>query len=307
MTAAGASGRSEPGRAFVLGHLGACALFWGSSFLIIKLMDGTLSPWAIAASRGVLGAAALALWLISLGQKPWPARSEIKDWIILGTSNGWVPNVLVAYALTRLDSGPAAMIQSAGALVTAVLAHVFFAEERLTASRLLGIAIGLVGVALIIGPSAFGGHAEPLAVLAMVGVMLGYAVGNLYARAIPGADPARLALGQQMVSGTVATGLAFVFSGVGAFATVPQNLLPVLALGIFATALPMAVFMKLICAAGPTRASLTSYLVPTVAVILGVVVLGERLEFSQLLGGIIVLSGIGLVTGPGRPAAERAA
>ena len=283
---------------FVLGHLSACSVLWGSSFLFIKLIDGPMSPFAIAACRGIVGAVTLALWIsLIMGQKPWPSRHEFKDWLVLGTSNGWVPNVLVAYALARMDSGPAAMIQATGPLVTAIIAHFIFADEHLTKHRVFGIMMGLVGVTLIIGPAALQGKGSGLAILAMVGVAMGYAFGNLYTRAIPVADPARLALGQQVVSGSVATGLALVFSGTASFSTVPQNLWPLLALGIVATALPMALFMRLIRAAGPTRASLTGYLVPAVAVTLGMVVLGEKLNLWQVLGGVIVLAGIGLVSG----------
>ena len=141
-----------PSRAFIVGNLLACSFFWGCSFLFIKLMAGEVSPLAIAAGRGLLGASALALWVIWLGQSPLPRRAEIRHWLVLGATNGWVPNVLVAYALTQLASGPAAMIQAAGPLVTAVFAHLLFAEERLSGRRLGGILLGMVGVGLLIGP-----------------------------------------------------------------------------------------------------------------------------------------------------------
>jgi drug/metabolite transporter (DMT)-like permease len=291
---------AQPSRGFVLGHLFACSLFWGSSFLIIKLMGGEVSPWVIASCRGLVGAGTLAIWISLMGQVPWPRRDEIRDWLILGTSNGWLPNVLVAFALTRLDSGPAAMIQAAGPLVTAVIAHLAFADEQLTRPRFAGIVLGFLGVGLIIGPEALEGRGTLAGILAMAGVALGYATGNLYTRTIPRADPARLALGQQFVSGLVATVLAMIFVGAGGYASVPANALPLLALGIVATALPMAIFMRLITHAGPTRASLTGYLVPTVAVILGIAVLGERLSLLQGVGAFTVLAGLALASGGSR-------
>jgi drug/metabolite transporter (DMT)-like permease len=288
---------TDASRSFVLTHLLACSLFWGSSFLFIKLVSGDVAPWVIAACRGLIGAATLMLWVAWLGQAPLPRRDEIRDWLILGTTNGWLPNVLVAFALTRLDSGPAAMIQATGPLVTAVIAHLAFAEERLTLARLAGIVLGFLGVALIIGPDALEGSGTLLGILAMIGVTLGYAAGNLYTRTIRKADAARLALGQQFISGLVASALALLFLGPAGFAPVPANLWPLLALGVVATALPMAIFMRLITRAGPTRAALTGYLVPTVAVILGIVVLGERLTLPQGLGALTVLAGLALATG----------
>jgi drug/metabolite transporter (DMT)-like permease len=296
----------EPGRGFIAVHLLVTSLFWGSSFLFIKLMSGQVSPFAIAAGRGLLGAVSLALWLRWLGQSPLPQRHEIRHWLILGATNGWVPNILVAYALIQLASGPAAMIQAAGPLVTAIAAHLIFAEERLSGRRLGGILIGLAGVALLIGPRLFEGGATTLSVLAMVATMLSYAAGNIYVRAVPApaGNPMRLALGQQVVSGLGASLLTLLFAGPAAFLALRDHWAAMLTLGLVCTAVPMTVFMRLIRAAGPTRAAMTGYLVPTVAAIMGVFVLGETLELRQVAAGCIILIGVFLVTmAPGKAGA----
>lgn len=289
---------ADPSRSFIAVNLLICSLLWGSSYLFIKLMSGEVSALAIAASRGLLGAAVLSLWSLGRGRSPLPRRAEILPWIMLGTTNGWLPNVLVGYALIQLASGPAAMIQAAGPLVTALVAHLVFAEERLSRRRLGGILLGMAGVALLIGPRLFEGGGTALSVVAMIGATLSYAVANLYVRTVPAAigDPARLALGQQMFSGVIATALTLAILGPSAFLPLGSHLPVMLALGIFATAIPVTVFMRLIRAAGPTRAAMTGYLVPTVAVILGVVVLREALELRQVLGGCIILAGVFLVT-----------
>ncbi len=297
-TAPEASAPAEPSRAFIAGNLLACSALWGCSFLFIKLMHGEVSPLAIAAGRGLLGALALALWVVWLGQSPLPRRHEIRHWLVLGATNGWMPNILVAYALTQLASGPAAMIQAAGPLITALFAHFLFAEERMSRRRLAGIGLGMVGVALLIGPRLVEGGGTALGVLAMVGVMLGYTAGNLYVRAVPAVsgDPARLALGQQTVSGLVALGLTLALSGPAALAPIADHVPAMLALGLLATAIPMALFMRLIRAAGPTRAAMTGYLVPAVATVMGIIVLGETLELRQAIGGCIILAGVFLVS-----------
>lgn len=297
-TAPEAPASLEPSRSFITVHLLVTAIFWGSSFLFIKLMSGQVSPFAIAAGRGLLGAVSLALWLRWLGQSPLPRRHEIRHWLILGATNGWIPNILTAYALIQLASGPAAMIQAAGPLVTAIVAHLIFAEERLSGRRLGGILIGLAGVALLIGPRLFEGGATSLSVLAMVASMLSYAAGNIYVRAVPATagDPMRLALGQQVVSGLSASFLALLFAGPAAFLPLSNHWAAMLALGVVCTAIPMTVFMRLIRAAGPTRAAMTGYLVPTVAAAMGVLVLGETLELRQIAAGCIILIGVFMVT-----------
>ena len=159
----------EPGRGFIAVNLLTCSVLWGSSYLFIKLMSGDVSALTIAASRGILGAVSLSLWSLWRGRNPLPRKAEILPWIMLGTTNGWLPNVLVAYALTQLASGPAAMIQAAGPLVTALVAHLAFSEERLSRRRLGGILLGMAGVALLIGPRLFEGGGNALSVLAMIG------------------------------------------------------------------------------------------------------------------------------------------
>jgi drug/metabolite transporter (DMT)-like permease len=287
-----------PSKAFIVGNLAACSLLWGSSYLFIKLMAGEVSPWAIAAGRGLLGAATLALYVAARGQSPLPRRHELRHWLVLGTCNGWLPNVLVAYALIQLASGPAAMIQAAGPLVTALFAHVLFSEERLGRRRLAGILVGMAGVAILIGPRLAEGGGTALSLLAMVGATLSYACANLYTRAVPprAGDPIRLALGQQMVSGSGALLLTLIFSGGAALAALAPHWQAVLALGVLATALPVTFFMRLIRAAGPTRAAMTGYLVPAVAAGMGVLVLGETLELRQIIGGCIILVGVFLVS-----------
>lgn len=297
-TAPEPSGPVGPSRTFIVGNLAVCSFLWGSSYLFIKLMAGDVAPWAIAACRGLLGAATLALFVAARSQSPLPRRHEIRHWLVLGTCNGWLPNVLVAYALIQLASGPAAMIQAAGPLVTALFAHFLFSEEHLSRRRLGGILVGMAGVAILIGPRLIEGGGTALSLLAMVGATLSYACANLYTRAVPprAGDPIRLALGQQMVSGTGALLLTLTFSGWGALLALAPHWQAALALGVFATAMPVAFFMRLIRAAGPTRAAMTGYLVPAVAAVLGVLVLGETLELRQIIGGCIILAGVFLVS-----------
>lgn len=294
---AGVAPHSSASHGFVTAHLGLCALTWGSSFLLIKLTQGSIDPVVLAAVRGTLAAIAIIVVMLAMGQSVLPARHEIKDWLVLGTVNGWVPNILVAYALARMDSGPAALIQASGPLMTAVLAHLFLANERLTRVRVIGILIGLCGVTLLIGPRILEGGASLAGISAMLLLTALYATGNVYTRTIATAAPLRLALGQQTVSAIAATPLALMLFGTAGFAPALNYPWTMLALGIVSTAVPIVIFMRLIMAAGPTRAAMTGYLVPVFATFLGVVVLNETLEMRQLLGGAIVLLGVAIVSG----------
>ncbi len=289
-----------PTRAFLVSHLLASSVFWATGFLFIKL-SGPLDPFVVAAMRGLIGAAALALWFLAAGRDPRPRAGEWRHWLVLGTFNGWGPNVLVAYALTQIGTAPAAMIQAASPLLVAVLAHLLFPEERLTPRRLGGVLVGFVGMAILIGPAALPDSGVGAAgVLAMVAVAVSYAAGNLYARGIREAEPARLALGQQICSGIPATILALTLSGPAAFAPVPQHIAPLLGLGILATAVPILSFMRLIRRAGPTRAAMVGYLMPVWTTILALLFLGEHVGLREIAGGAVVLTGVALVSLTGR-------
>jgi drug/metabolite transporter (DMT)-like permease len=213
---------------------------------------------------------------------------------------------LVAYALTQIATASAAMIQASSPLIVAGLSHLLFAEERLTPGRLVGVLVGFAGMGILIGPAALPDSGiSPSGALAMVGVALSYATANLYVRTVRQAEPARLALGQQICSGLPATALALALAGPAGFTDVPAKLAPLLALGIVSTALPILMFMRLIRRAGPTRASMVGYLMPVWTAILAVLFLDERIGGRELTGGAVVLVGVALVSFSGRFRRER--
>jgi drug/metabolite transporter (DMT)-like permease len=288
---------AEPSRSFIAVHLIACSLTWGSSFLIIKLIGDGLSPPVLASLRALGAAIILCAVVFAMGRSVLPKGREWQDWLVLGTVNGWVPNILVAYALQRMDSGPGALIQASGPLMVAVLGHFFLVGERLTLARIVGILVGLIGVVLLIGPKAMAGGAATMAVVAMVVLTFGYAIGSIYARTIPNAEPLRMALGQQMVSAVFATLVVLVTVGPVGYGNASTFAGLLVFLSVVCTAIPIWIFMRLISRAGPTNAAMAGYLVPAVAMVLGILVLNEPIVMTQVLGGLIVFVGVSIVTG----------
>jgi drug/metabolite transporter (DMT)-like permease len=291
----GDAGQMKPERVFIA--LIGCTFLWGWSFPLTRMMAGEFPPIVLAALRGGIGAATLIVWFLAMRESALPqSRREILDWIVLGSLNGWVPNLFVSYATQFLPAGQAAMIQACGPLLTALMANRMFADEKLTATRLIGILVGFAGVGLLVGPRMIGAGATPLAAAAMLGVALCYASGNIYVRMMPVADPKRLALGQQVFSAIAANFLAFSMIGLAGFASLPANIGKILALGMISTAAPIVIFMYILRAAGPTRASLTGYMVPAWAVVIAAVVLGETIGLREGLAGAIILAGVYIVS-----------
>ena len=291
---------AAPTPAFLVANLLVCSMLWSTSFLFIKL-SGDVNPFVLAAARGLIGASALLLWFAVQAKSIRPDNGQWHHWVVLGALNGWIPNVLVAHALTQIGTAPAAMIQASGPLIVAVLSHLLYSDERLTPRRFVGVVVGLAGMGILIGPAALPDSGiSPWGVLAMVATALSYATANLYVRSIKQADPARLALGQQICSAIPATALALVIAGPSAFAAVPNSAVSLLALGIVSTALPILLFMRLIRRAGPTRASMVGYLQPVWTAFLAVLFLNEQIGLREIIGGAVVLSGVALVSLSGR-------
>ena len=184
---------------WVLLALLTAGFFWGLGFPLMKMVSADFPAVALASLRGLLGGSTLVFWFLLMQQDCRPrTRQETMDWLVLGALNGWIPNVLTAFATQSLPGGQAAMIQACGPLITALMASRMFSDERLTPVRLTGILIGFAGVGLLIGPRLSGSGGTPAAALAMLGVACCYASGNVYVRRMPVADPRRLALGQQV-------------------------------------------------------------------------------------------------------------
>lgn len=294
------SGKLKP--ELVFAALILAGFLWGWSFPLTKMMTTAFPPITLAALRGLIGAATLILWFAIVRQGILPRTGrEVVDWLVLGALNGWIANLFVAYATQFLPAGQAAMIQACGPLITALIANRMFSDEKLTPLRFFGILIGFVGVGILIGPRMWGQAATPGAALAMLGVAFCYASGNIYVRRMPVADPKRLALGQQITSGLAATLITLMTVGPASFGAVSANAGLLLALGVFSTAMPIVIYMYILRAAGPTRASLTGYLVPAWAVVISALVLGETIGVREALAGSIILAGVYIVTRSRQP------
>lgn len=283
---------AEVGSRIVL-QMALCSFLWAGAFLLLKIVGTSLSPFALTALRGLMGSLLLAGWLRLLGQGIRPRGREWRDWAILGFLQGIIPNTLTAYALTQIAAGLTSMIQATTPLIVAVLAQIFFTDERLTRRRAVGLAIGFGGMAMLVGPAAFGtSTVNANGVAAMLAVAISYALGNLYIKSIPSPQPLRLAYGQQLFSGIPTFMGVTAISGVVAFAGAADSALALVVLGIFGTALPIVLYMRIVHIAGPTVGSMNGYLLPPWTILLGVVVLGETLSLREVTATGVVLAGV---------------
>ena len=231
-------------------------------------------------------------------ERPPPALGKnIRHMVVLGTTNGWLANVLTAIAVSRVDSAVVAMLQACVPLMVAVLAHFLFVEEPFRPRQLTGIITGLAGILLIVGPVAvFGGRGSLLGIGAMLLTALSYACGTAYGRHIASTNPAALACGQQACGAIFAGIISLLFEPLAEWSQSTEVWLLLVIVGVVCSAVPTALYLRLLARAASVPAALVAYLQPVWATLLGWAVLGEQVRAVAWLGTGIVILGIVVTT-----------
>jgi drug/metabolite transporter (DMT)-like permease len=267
---------------------------WGLPYLLIKVAVAELEPSLLVFLR--LAMAAVVLVPIAIAAHAF--RGITRRWrrlTVIAVIGIVLPFLLIAYGEQHITSSLAALLIASDPLFIVVLALAFDASERPGGLRLIGLILGLVGVAVLFGLDV-GGDALGVVGGAMVlGAAVCYAVSALLVKTL--SDVPRLG------SVTVTLGMAaVVLAPVGllhlpSHAPGPATVASVLTLGLVCTALAYVLYYTLIADAGATRASIITYLNPAVAVLLGVLVLGEPVTPGTLAGFGLILLGCALATG----------
>jgi len=275
-----AYGPAEWGLTLVIG------LIWGSAFLWIAIGVDSLSPGVVALGRVVLGAAGLLFFA--------RARTTIErqDWSRIGAValfGNAAPALLFAVAETDLDSAVAGMLTSAAPLMSLTVASILL-RRMPGAAQATGITLGFIGIVLMTIPSLQGADAAPAGVVMVLVAIVGYGIsGNLLVPLQQRYGGPAVTLWALVVSSVMLLpiGIAtwsesdFTFASVGA----------VVILGVLGTGIARSLAATLAGRVGAARMSTTTYLIPVVAIALGVAFRGEDIHPLALLGVLIVLSG----------------
>jgi drug/metabolite transporter (DMT)-like permease len=277
----------------------ALSAIWGASFMFIKIGVREFEPASLIFVRIALAALTL-LPIVALRVPLRAASAQLLavagPLAVMGLLNSAVPFWLISWAEIRIDSGVAAILQASAPLFTALLAWRLSRSERVTGGRLAGVLVGFVGVAVLVGGVPGGSGSELLACLAVVASALCYAAAALYASA-------RLADVPPLLTATGTMLAAMLLTAPAGIAQLPRELpgwealASVAALGIGGTGIAYILYFGLIAGAGASRAILVTYLVPALALLYGVGLLGEPLTVVAVGGLALVLAGVALGTG----------
>lgn len=284
------SSRVTPG---ALAQLVMLASVWAGSFTLIKVAVETIPPFTIAAGRVVLATVILVI-LVYIRRETWP--TDIRIWVvfaIIGLIGNTAPFILFSWGEIYVDSGLTAILMGSVPLFTMLLAHRFVKDERLTRARIVGVVMGLAGLALLVGVDAFGGTTLiVLAQLAIVTAALGYALSNIIVRRLRDYSATIIAAGVLVASTIWTVPLSIIIDEPWHLVPNPEAVWSVVALGVVGTGLALVLYFHLLTTVGATFASLTNYLIPVLGVIWGIVFLNEAPTLQSGIALVLIIGGI---------------
>ncbi|HLH60589.1 MAG TPA: EamA family transporter [Ktedonobacteraceae bacterium] len=277
------------------------AALWGSSFLFIRVAVTELSPLSLVGARSVIATIGLLLVVPFQSRVLQGWRTHLGSFAVVAIFNAIIPYLAISWGEQYVPSGLAAILTSTLPLATVIISHWWPGGERITWQRFAGVAIGIVGVAIVIGPTALNSGVSISYVLGICSILLGaisYAIGGLLAHQLLVGLPSILpALGQTALGACILGPIAAV-----AFAVHPAALplsgavvASVLGLALAGTTFAYICFYWLIDHVGPTRTVIVTYLLPCMALVYGALLLHESIGINALAGLAIVLLGIFLV------------
>ncbi len=272
------------------------SLGWGTGGVATRVaLEEGVGPYALATYRTALAAAAVVAYLLLRGRTLPRDRLVWRVGSVMGLFNLAAPFVLFTLGYQYASAGFIGLLAALIPLATAVMAHVLLPDERLTAGRVVGLAVALggVGVLLASGDSGLAEGGRPVLAFGLgVGAVLAIAYAGIYAKRYAGRyEPLEVSTAQF----TVGTLLLLVAMTVTEGAPVNQtayawSMLVYMALA--STFVPFATFYWLLRRVSATFASVIGYVVPLVAVVAGWLLLDERLEPGIVVGGALILVGV---------------
>ncbi len=273
-------------------------VIWGMSFLAIRIALDTI-PVITSVFHRVFWAA-LALWIVIIFQRQ-PVPSDPKVWgifLIMGLLNNVLPFSLMAWGQLYVETGLTSILNAATAIFGVLLAALFFRDERLTKTRLLGVGLGFLGVSITIGLRQFSNlNPSNLGQVAILAGTLSYAFAAIWARIHMSALPPQIAAAGMLTgSAILMTPVMLLVDGVPTFTLPLQTWLAIAYYALLATAGAYLLYYRVLQQAGSGNVLLVTLIIPPIAILMGALVRDEALPprafigFTVLAIGLLILS-----------------
>lgn len=266
---------------------------WGSAFTMVGVAVKTLSPDWLVAYRMIVGACVVLIYSYLAGHRLPPIRDQRWLWYgAMAITGASLPFVLIANGQETVDSGLTAILVGTMPLITIILAH-FFTAERLTTWKLIGFALGFVGIVVLFLPKELSLDlvSDWQAQLLILSGSACYAITTVVASRTP-TTPSPIAAAMMLLMGAALSSIwAASVSGPPPIPTLPA-LICVLGLGLGSTAIATITYLWVIDTSGPSVMARINYFVPVCSVVLGVIFLDEILDWRIFLALFLILLGV---------------
>lgn len=274
-------------------------MLWGASFVSIRIALDEVGPMTSVVHR--VGWAALALWIVVFVLRlPIPRRPRV--WVGffgMGVLNNVIPFGLMAWGQLHIESGLTSILNAATAIFGVIAAAIFFADERITPRKAMGVTLGFAGVATAIGlENLLAFDLRSLAQLAVIVGTISYALASVWARKMLSAQPPQVAAaGMVTMSTLIMLPVAWVVEGPLTLDLAPRTIAAIAYYAFGATALAYLLYYRVLAMAGSGNLMLVTLLIPPFAIVLGAWLLDEALRPAAYLGFAMLAIGLMILDG----------
>lgn len=277
------------------------SLLWGGAFFMIELGLRGFPPNTLVFLRMALAVPPMLLILKIMGHHMPRDRQSWQRLFVLGAINAAFPFILFFWGQTRIESGLASILNATTPLWGVVTAHFLTKDEKAAPARVIGVLLGLAGIIVMVGTEALGGiSGSVLAQLACLAATLLYALAAVYARTLSQTTmtPLVIATGQVVTAAIIMLPVMLIVDQPWALPSAGWDAWAgALGLAIPSTAIAYFFYFRLIDRAGASNAMLVAFIMPVVAIILGVVALGETVEAKEIAGAVLIALGLIAIDG----------
>ena len=284
-----------------IGLLLLLALIWGSSFTLIKVAVATIPPFTMVAARVTIAAVLLIVIATAQGHSLPRQRSVWAAFLVQGLLQSALPFTLISWGEIHIASGLAGVLNATPPMFVLAIAMMTGRGRRtISPQKIVGVGLGLAGVAVTIGIDALSGigTTAPLAQMAVLGASLCYALAPIWGQRFSSFPAIVTAAGAMSCAAILMLPLAAIVERPWMLTPTGQAITAVLGLAVVCTALAMVIYFRLIRTLGALGTTSGSYLRAGFAVALGIALLGEEFTWSALAGMVLIVAGVIAVTVP---------
>jgi drug/metabolite transporter (DMT)-like permease len=276
------------------------SVLWGATFFLVAIALREMPPLTLVLARCVIAALVLVPVVYLLGFRFPQTRDAWRNFLVMSVLNNIIPFGLIFYAQQAVPSGIAAVLNATTPLMSLLVLRVL-AGEAMTTNKIAGVLIGLLGVGVLVSPTAGDSQSATsfLAMLAILGATLSYGLSGLWGRRFKAIPSPVTAAGQLLCSSLLMLPIAGLADQFWA-QPMPSTpvIMAILALGILSTAMAYILFFQIMASAGPLNVMLVTLLIPFTTIALGALFLGEALTGRQIAGAVVI--GVSLLVIDGR-------